>query len=606
MHNPNSAVERIKNHLAYKLGQAMIEYNKNGWGYLSLFKKLYNIKKQHKKEKQIYQETIKVFPTLKYPELKQCPDYNEALKCYFHLSYMLGEALMKADQAKFKSSYIYLNQYIKEAKDSYYFFKEFNFSNKVLKVVDDNKQLFLKEFPKIKNLLNIHKDYQPIIDNIFHNFDYVIKKINLIEEWLLSNDFNEKYKKENHPYPSLLDPKKLNDEKEEINYKTIPAELAWEMNLPLPDNYEMMWLWVACSGTMAMYTFFSFIQIGSQAFGWEMEEKVYKDSYNYLIENNINVSIVPRMVMNNSKIYYLLQKKVSLLYICRDPISILRHAINHIGGKQNEKITFKMKEINLNSNLKEVFPEIHYEYSNSSKPSLKSLGRVIDNNELYFRSNRRINLLKKVAKDIICLDITSISGNEALKTFDFLSKQIFNIQDIQDYALFTKRINRHQGDLVVLPVKFHILVKNIDIKITVTTKNLIYFNSLEFIDKQNNFIDITSEIFQNRTLLFDNIILLINQQEYEILKNNQKLYQKSKIYLNDYMDALEKHEIEIKKHLISEDQILQFLKENKELRIRLKEIIDEDLTYVRENHPEYISKWKYYQEFEKICKELDS
>ncbi|MBZ7951732.1 DUF2972 domain-containing protein [Campylobacter sp. W0046] len=356
---------------------------------------------------------------------------------------------------------------------------------------------------------------------------------------------------------------------------------------------------------MAMYTFFSFIQIGSQAFGWEMEEKVYKDSYNYLIENNINVSIVPRVVMNNSKIYYLLQKKVSLLYICRDPISILRHAINHIGGKQNEKITFKMKEINLNSNLKEVFPEIHYEYSNSSKPSLRSLGRVIDNNELYFRSNRRINLLKKVAKDIICLDITSISGNEALKTFDFLSKQIFNIQDIQDYALFTKRINRHQGDLVVLPVKFHILVKNIDIKITVTTKNLIYFNSLEFIDKQNNFIDITSEIFQNRTLLFDNIILLINQQEYEILKNNQKLYQKSKIYLNDYMDALEKHEIEIKKHLISEDQILQFLKENKELRIRLKEIIDEDLTYVRENHPEYLKKWKYYQEFERMCEELD-
>ncbi|WP_284675321.1 hypothetical protein [Campylobacter jejuni] len=24
MHNPNSAIERVKNHLAYKLGQAMI------------------------------------------------------------------------------------------------------------------------------------------------------------------------------------------------------------------------------------------------------------------------------------------------------------------------------------------------------------------------------------------------------------------------------------------------------------------------------------------------------------------------------------------------------------------------------------------------------
>ncbi|WP_194963467.1 hypothetical protein [Campylobacter jejuni] len=26
MHNPNSAIERVKNHLAYKLGQAMIDF----------------------------------------------------------------------------------------------------------------------------------------------------------------------------------------------------------------------------------------------------------------------------------------------------------------------------------------------------------------------------------------------------------------------------------------------------------------------------------------------------------------------------------------------------------------------------------------------------
>ncbi|EAJ7871245.1 sugar transferase, partial [Campylobacter jejuni] len=27
MHNPNSAIERIKNHLAYKLGKVMIDFN---------------------------------------------------------------------------------------------------------------------------------------------------------------------------------------------------------------------------------------------------------------------------------------------------------------------------------------------------------------------------------------------------------------------------------------------------------------------------------------------------------------------------------------------------------------------------------------------------
>ncbi|EAL5915387.1 sugar transferase, partial [Campylobacter jejuni] len=29
MHNPNSAIERVKNHLAYKLGQTAIEHRHN-------------------------------------------------------------------------------------------------------------------------------------------------------------------------------------------------------------------------------------------------------------------------------------------------------------------------------------------------------------------------------------------------------------------------------------------------------------------------------------------------------------------------------------------------------------------------------------------------
>ncbi|HFP7661247.1 TPA: hypothetical protein ACHD2G_001784 [Campylobacter jejuni] len=50
MFDSNSAVERIKNHLAYKLGQAMIDFKQNGGGYLHLIKRLYKITKQHKKE----------------------------------------------------------------------------------------------------------------------------------------------------------------------------------------------------------------------------------------------------------------------------------------------------------------------------------------------------------------------------------------------------------------------------------------------------------------------------------------------------------------------------------------------------------------------------
>ncbi|EJG3311829.1 sugar transferase, partial [Campylobacter jejuni] len=115
MLNPNSAIERVKNHLAYKLGQTVIEHRHNGGGYIALFKKLYKIKKQHKKEQKIYQQTIQVFPQLKYPSLETCPDYNEALRYKFHLSYILGEVLIKAYQNWYKGAGFKLKNNIKKA-----------------------------------------------------------------------------------------------------------------------------------------------------------------------------------------------------------------------------------------------------------------------------------------------------------------------------------------------------------------------------------------------------------------------------------------------------------------------------------------------------------
>ena len=81
-----------------------------------------------------------------------------------------------------------------------------------LKGISDNKEFFLKEYERIKEILKTHQNYPAILDNIFYNLSYFIQNFDLIEEWLLSDDFNQRYKKENHPYPSLLNPKKLNDE----------------------------------------------------------------------------------------------------------------------------------------------------------------------------------------------------------------------------------------------------------------------------------------------------------------------------------------------------------------------------------------------------------
>ncbi|EIB5293252.1 DUF2972 domain-containing protein, partial [Campylobacter jejuni] len=78
-----------------------------------------------------------------------------------------------------------------------------------------------------------------------------------------------------------------------------------------------------------------------------------------------------------------------------------------------------------------------------------------------------------------------------------------------------------------------------------------------------------------------------------------------KKYVNNYILELQNNELRIKNNAVTEKDILDFLKTNRTIRITLKQLIDENLKYVKKYHPEYLETWKYYQEFEKMCKELD-
>ncbi|EAI2880347.1 hypothetical protein E2509_06120, partial [Campylobacter jejuni] len=70
---PNSAVTRIHNHLAYKLGNAMIRNSKSFLGYIKMPYILFAIILAHK-------EQNANFKSIKLPPLENYPDYKEALK----------------------------------------------------------------------------------------------------------------------------------------------------------------------------------------------------------------------------------------------------------------------------------------------------------------------------------------------------------------------------------------------------------------------------------------------------------------------------------------------------------------------------------------------
>ncbi|EME5403020.1 DUF2972 domain-containing protein [Campylobacter jejuni] len=603
MHKPNSAIERIKNHLAYKLGKVMIDFShqrnnyKYGGGYIALFKKLYKIKKQHKKEQKIYQQTIQVFPQLKYPNLETCSDYEQALKYKFHLSYMLGEVLIQTFQNLHKGSMFKLAKNIKKVNKEFKIFKEIfnNFaklSPNIIKIISKNKQAFLKELPRIQNILKIHQDYQPILDNIFHNFNYFIQKFNLIEEWLLSNDFNEKYKKENHPYPSLLDPKKLNDEKEKINYKNIPAELAWEINLPLPDNYEFVFLSAGVSGHAAMVKFLEdcncrlfskYSHRGNNIFG------AYCDQYAFLNKKGFNIltffeyGIVDYKL--KSKFIGLFNSKKRVLFLVRDPIERLKSRINHIAPNK-----FAIYDFNLNSNVKEIVNVKKYYSKNGINdfPDINILENLLTFN--FFCYKLLIDFFRK--SHIFYIDMEEIKPAKAFDTMCVLADK-FGFKRPVDKINFSHIV--FDDTIGYFPMRLHVE----DMIIIITT--LLRAKQMR---QSKEYINFTKEFF-DKPLKYENLGIFLKPQEFGRLKQDSKLFDVTKRYLNNFIEALEERIDLEKAKLFKEKDVLNYLKENKELRVKLKNILDKELVHIKQHRPDIVASWKYYQEFEKMCKELD-
>ncbi|HEB9334879.1 TPA: DUF2972 domain-containing protein [Campylobacter coli] len=612
MFNPYSAVDRIKNQLAYKLGFAILESKKNGRGYVSLLYKLYKIKKEYSLQKNFYKQAVKNFPQLSYPKLEECKDYNESMKYTFHFSYMLGNALIKAHKNWYKGGYCYLYRDIMQVKRDYDIVKNLHMDIAGLK----NKEKFFKNYEIIKGILNAHKDYKPILDNIFHNFDFFIENFIAIKEWLYSDEFYQKYKKENHPYPSLLDPKKLNNDNEKLNYNNISPELAWRLNLPLPNKYKMVWLLHPATGSLAIEFFLKLIEIKYFLNPWISAKDIYSNNYLFLKKYFGFIVLFSNYDFENRKILYLIQECKAVFMCVRDPLGLIRHFLNHINRhKTYQNIMSSMKKINLSYSYN--FPKNVIICSSKEIPEVSGIEKILQNNTdlgrhfqtFYFTTQGRLDILRQYnkIKNIECLELEDINKENAFDTFTRLAKK-YDFTPPNDPIPFQGRVNNSNGDLIYLPVTLY--THPYDLTNYSTDDNTsfglkggvnIIITTHQIHPKKDGFVDVSYEIFNDRKLMFDNIILLVKYNEYEVLKSNQELFLASKKYLNNYMDALEKHEQKIKDNLITEEQILDYLKDKKDLRIKLKKILDKDLTYVRENHPEYLQKWKYYQEFEKLC-----
>ncbi|HEF1558875.1 TPA: hypothetical protein R8T25_001769, partial [Campylobacter jejuni] len=133
------------------------------------------------------------------------------------------------------------------------------------------------------------------------------------------------------------------------------------------------------SGSGAMYKFFSLCEVNANAYAWESGIKMYKTMYCYMLTNTYSIAVAPTVVEDifyngkymYRKLLYMITKDVPILWIARDPISVLKTGINHINVEKTYELSNINKARHFSSSLKSNFnfPKLYYGYSEDNKPS---------------------------------------------------------------------------------------------------------------------------------------------------------------------------------------------------------------------------------------------
>ncbi|MDE5602564.1 MAG: DUF2972 domain-containing protein, partial [Helicobacter sp.] len=291
-----------------------------------------------------------------------------------------------------------------------------------------------------------------------------------------------------------------------ISYKDIPAELAWEMNLPLVRGYRGVWLYNSCAGGEATQTFFNHCEgIEFCTICWRF--KAYKNAYIYLYQKYLqgqNILFSFNAWQEGAeKFANLLDKKVPIFSITRDYISRLKTGVNHISS--TESITNKFKNFSLEDEI--VFPKIYYRGAYKTKPDINII-QTHKNFSLQWGDfgglSLKLDWLRNATSEVCFIPIDEISGERAFHTFVHLSKKLnFNVP--QNPKAFSGKVNRYEG-LLMLPCTLRVDAA----QILITTYQLHPNND-------GKLIDITSLI--NIKISQENLVLYT--KDYSVLINNK-------------------------------------------------------------------------------------
>ena len=421
------------------------------------------------------------------------------------------------------------------------------------------------------------------------------------KKWLNSPEFKAKYLDTKHPYPPLLNP-------DSVDYKCIPAELAWEINLPLPPNYDFIYFVVWGCASRSTLTYFSQEGLRLSPFCSDLPTiEQYKLTFDFLKNSTIKIKkilLIHSYTSNfiGEKYLYLVVKNVPVFIVVRDPISIVKTWANHTHPNPN-----KINKFNLTFDYHQVLDCIVYD--SGKNPNMDNEGVYLASQSCSFAQKKYLPYFTKNPKIII--DASDLSVDNAYRTMQNLGKKLNFTLTLpkKDYVnksntstfhnLFPFILICHSGDLTKM-FKGGFEQRNM--------KSLEYKNSIKIIITdgiRGNAWRRNRDYTQLNGIESQQILFFISQKNAQKLYSDKSLFESIKEYLQGFIKALNKRIALESKNQLAEKDILEYFAKNKAQRQKYKTIFDENLSFYKELCPDIVESWKYYNEFEKMCAELD-
>ncbi|TLD83012.1 DUF2972 domain-containing protein [Helicobacter trogontum] len=374
--------------------------------------------------------------------------------------------------------------------------------------------------------------------------------------------------------------------------------MAWELNLPLPTNYKFVWVSNGGSGSEAFMSFLGHCGVNFEAF-WHREKEKYMLDFNMLLSKpqGYNILCIHNRYIEHSKYIHLIQKR-DFIYIAGDVISRLKVGLNHLDNNKMDAITSFIKNLTLDTPLKELFPRLQYYYKDSTGlPNVKQLSTHILH--AYTGFYEFFSYATPYINNLYILSTNDLSAENAFKTFQRLYEIFLFPKSPSDKKLFIQRANMFRGGLYVLPIYLRIGLADIQITIAIMPYRL----SLNLPFRESK-INISQKLFSKRIIIDSmEIVFMINRDEFAKLIQERDTFLRVKSYITEYISMLEKSVEDNKSELINETDILLHLKGNKTHREHLQKLMKAEAEYFKTYCNEIFSSWKYYQEFEKMCME---